>query len=241
MTTLLTNSTNRLKVADPTNSNSIGRDGSVVACASIDGLEEIKNLDVELAIWRRALPPQFQKWLDDLDPSQLPNLRILVHPTELRCAIISCFDDSGMASGEMRNFLINDIEELVRTYARIAKTRLVDVRLERINHNACWKFHRDFIRTRLLTTYRGPSTEWVHPQYAAEALCDQKSFKGPTKDLALFDVAIFKGSSAGSGHGIVHRSPPIEGTGCSRLLLVLNEESITSPTQSCEIVETESN
>ena len=99
MTTLLTNSTNRLKVADPTNSNSIGRDGSVVACASIDGLEEIKNLDVELAIWRRALPPQFQKWLDDLDPSQLPNLRILVHPTELRCAIISCFDDSGMASG----------------------------------------------------------------------------------------------------------------------------------------------
>ena len=241
MTTLLTNSTNPLKVADPTNSNSIGRDGSVVECASIDGLEDINKLDVKLAIWRRALPPQFQKWLDDLDSSQLPNLRSLVDPIELQRAIVSCFDDSGMDSGEMRDFLINDIEQLVRTYARIANTRLVDVRLERINNNACWKFHRDFIRTRLLTTYRGPSTEWVHPQYAAEAICDQKSFKGPTKDLALFDVAIFKGSSAGSGHGIVHRSPPIEGTGCSRLLLVLNEESITSPAQSCEIVETESN
>ena len=241
MTTLLTNSIKPLKVDDPTNSNSIGKNGSVVTCASIDGLEEIKKLDVELAIWRRALPPQFQKWLEDLDPSQLPNLRMLVDPNDLRCAIISCFDDSGMPSGEMRDFFINDIEQLVRTYARIAKTRLVDVRLERINHNACWKFHRDFVRTRLLTTYRGPATEWVHPQHATLAMREQKDFKGPTEELARFDVAIFKGSSAGSGDGIVHRSPPIEGTGCSRLLLVLNEESFTSPAQSREIVENDAN
>ena len=208
-----------------------------MTCASVDGLEYIKKLDVELAIWRRALPPQFQKWLEDIDPLQLPKLRILVHSTELRCAIISCFNDSGMAGGEMRDFLINDIEELVRTYSRIAKTRLVDVRLERINHDACWKFHRDFVRTRLLTTYRGPSTEWVHPQHATQAMREQKDFKGPTEELERFDVAIFKGSSAGSGDGIVHRSPPIEGTGYSRLLLVLNEESFTSPAQSSEIVE----
>ena len=63
-----------------------------------------------------------------------------------------------MAGGEMRDFPINEFEELVRTYSRIAKTRLVDVRLERINHDKFRKFHRDFVRTRLLTTYRGPST-----------------------------------------------------------------------------------
>ncbi len=241
MTTLLTNSIIPHEAADPTNSNSMGKNGSVVTCASIDGLEEIEKLDVELAIWRRALPPQFQKWLEDLDPSQLPNLRMLIDPNDLRCAIISCFDDSGMPSGEMRDFFTNDIEQLVRTYARIAKTRLVDVRLERINHNACWKFHRDFVRTRLLTTYRGPATEWVDPQHAAQAMREHKDFKGPTEELARFDVAIFKGSSAGSGDGIVHRSPPIEGTGCSRLLLVLNEESFTSPAQSREIVENDTN
>ena len=241
MTTLLTNSINPLKVDDTTNSNSIRKNGSVVTCASIDGLEEIKKLDVELAIWRRALPPKFQKWLENLNPSQLPNLRILVHPTELGCAINSRFNESGMPSGEMRDLLINDIKELVRTYARIAKTRLVDVRLERVNHDACWKFHRDFVRTRLLTTYRGPATEWVHPQHAALAMREQKDFKGPNEKLARFDVAIFKGSSAGSGDGIVHRATPIEGTGCSRLLLVLNEESFTSPAQSREIVENDVN
>ena len=148
-----------------------------------EGLASIADTATELVIWERSLPEAFQVWLYHLAPSQLPKLRILVDPFDLRRAVIAHFDNCGMPGGEMRNFLIEDVEELVTAYARIAKTHLVDVRLERVNHDACWKFHRDFIRTRLLTTYRGPSTEWVHPQYAAEAVCDQKCFKGPTSAL----------------------------------------------------------
>ncbi|MDP6897208.1 MAG: DUF1826 domain-containing protein, partial [Rhodospirillales bacterium] len=35
--------------------------------------------------------------------------------------------------------------------------------------------------------------------------------------------------AAGTGRGIVHRSPPIIGTGCVRLLLCLNEPTVASP------------
>lgn len=238
MAAFLMNGATPLQAVDPTNSVSVELERCVVTCDSIDGLKDIKKPDVELAIWRRPVPSQFQAWLEGLDPSLLPNLRILVEPADLRRAIVSHLDDCGMAGGKMRDLLVDDIEALVLAYARIAKTDLVDVRLERISHDACWKFHRDFVETRLLTTYRGPTTEWVQPQHAPQAMREQKGFKGPTEELSLHDVAVFKGSSGGSGSGIVHRSPPIEGTDCSRLLLVLNEESDASPAHNREVLQT---
>jgi len=62
-------------------------------------------------------------------------------------------------------------------------------------------------------------------------LLQQHRFKGPIEDLELDDVAIFKGSNIKPGNGIIHRSPPIEGTGLTRLLLCLNKQSFTSPDQ----------
>ena len=132
--------------------------------------------------------------------------------------------------GEMQDLLIEDIEALVSAFSAVANS-LVDVRLDRISHDACWKVHRDTVETRLLTTYRGPATEWVLPEHAAQALREQKKFKGPIERLRDHDVALFKGSEAGTGRGIVHRSPPIVGTGCTRLLLCLNLPSDVSPEQ----------
>ena len=134
-----------------------------------------------------------------------------------------------MPRGDMRDLLADDIDGLVAAFAHIARERLVDVRLERIEHDACWKFHRDSVETRLLTTYLGPATEWVRPFQAERALKDQKDFDGPVESLGLNDIAVFKGSRAGTGDGIVHRSPPIAGSGQVRLLLCLNARSSTSP------------
>ena len=106
---------------------------------------------------------------------------------------------------------------------------MVDVRLERISHDSCWKFHRDCVEARLLTTYCGSATEWVQPIHAEQALREQKSYNGPLERLRVHDVAIFKGNRAGPNSGIVHRSPPIVGTGQTRLLLCLNKRSVASP------------
>jgi len=114
-------------------------------------------------------------------------------------------------------------------FADITQSKTVDVRLQRIRNNACWRFHRDVVETRLLTTYRGPSTEWVQNRHAEQALVEQLEYRGPIEQLGHRDVAIFKGSCNRPNRGIVHRSPAIKNTGITRLVLCLNRETDTSP------------
>ena len=200
----------------------------IQTCDAADGLAAINRPDMELVIWRRALALCLQSWLRQMDASCLPHLRVLVSPGDLRRALQPHLDDCGVPEGDMRDLLIRDVDDLVSAFARITQSDLVDVRLERVGHDACWKFHRDCVEARLLTTYRGPATEWVQPMHAEQALREQKSFKGPLERLRVHDVAVFKGSCAGPGSGIVHRSPPIAGTGQTRLLLCLNKRSVAS-------------
>ncbi len=203
--------------------------GSITVCDSPDGLADISQPDIELALWPRSLPLCLRNWLESLDASQLPELRVLVRPDELRQAVNPQLDEHAMPAGDMRDLLVGDIHDLVTAFARITGSDLVDVRLERVSDDACWKFHRDYVAARLLTTYRGPGTEWVQPEQAEQALKDQREYNGPIAHFRNNDVAIFKGSCAGDGSGIVHRSPPIAGTGQTRLLLCLNERSAASP------------
>ena len=194
-----------------------------------EGLGAITRPDVELVIWRRSLPLCLQTWLERLDARLLPDIRLLVRPEDLLRAMEPLLNDCGLPKGEMRALLLYDVDNLVSAFVRIARTDLVDVRLESVSDDACWRFHRDCVEARLLTTYRGPATEWVQPEHAEAALRAQTRFQGPIEHLGAHDVAIFKGSCAGPGSGIVHRSPPIAGTGRTRLLLCLNKPSAASP------------
>ena len=203
----------------------------IQTCDSRKGLNAIKKPGAELVIWQRSLPMGFGEWIDRTEVSMLPDLRILVQPDALRPALEPLLDECGLSANEMCNLLIDDIESLVSTFADVTRSEFVDVRLERIDHDACRKFHRDNVEARLVTTYRGPTTQWVEMAYAETALREQKLFGGPLKHLASDDVAIFKGSCAGSNNGVVHRSPPIEGTGHPRLFLCLNKKTIVSPPQ----------
>ena len=201
----------------------------IATCDALEGLAAINEPDMALVIWRRALPSCLQTWLDQVDASSLPGLRVLVRPSDLRRAVEPHLDEIGMPPGDMRDLLVGDVDDLVSAFAGIARSDLVDVRLERVSHDSCWKFHRDFVEARLLTTYRGPGTEWVQPIHAERALRAQRQFKGPLEQISGNDVALFKGNRGGPGSGIVHRSPPIAGTGCTRLLLALNKPSTASP------------
>ena len=201
----------------------------VRTCEARDGLAAIKEPATQLVIWRRSLPSGFHDWIGRTKASKLPEIRLLVEPGELRPALEPLLDDCGLAAGDMRDLLVEDIAGLVGTFADITNSELVDVRLERVDHDACWKFHRDSVAARLVTTYRGPTTEWVRMEHAERALRDQKRFAGPLERLGEHDVAIFKGSCAGPNSGIVHRSPPIAGTGRTRLFLCLNQRTVVSP------------
>ncbi len=223
----------RVEYADPTaatpNAAGPATDAGIGICEDPDGLAAINTPDTELVIWRRAFPNRLTTWLEEIGPSHYPDTRILVEPGNFRRAIEPHLDKCGMPAGRLREYLVGDIDFLVTSFAGITGSDLVDVRLERVDHDACWKFHRDYTEARLLTTYCGPTTEWIQPQYATQALQEQREYNGPIEHLRDNDVAIFKGSCAASGKGIVHRSPPIEDTGQTRLLLCLNKRSVASP------------
>ena len=183
----------------------------------------------ELVIWKRTLPPQLRIWLEQILAQALPDLRLLIKPDELQPALEPLLNQCDITASDMQDLLVADIAKLVQAFSRIAASARVDVRLERIDDDACWKFHRDSVDARLLTTYRGPATEWVQPEHGERAILEQKDFTGPLEHMGIHDVALFKGTHAGTGSGIVHRSPPIAGNGCTRLLLCLNQPTEASP------------
>lgn len=198
-------------------------------CDTAEGLAAINNPKTELMIWRRTLPLCVHNLFNNLDARRFPDIRVLVRPDDLWHAFEPHLIKCGMPPGEARDLLLEDVNTLVSAFSIVTDTDLVDVRLEYIRHDACWKFHRDWVEARLITTYIGPTTEWVLPSHAEQALEEQKEYTGPIQSLRLQDVAIFKGVHSEQGSGIVHRSPPIIGTGQTRLMLCLNKPSITSP------------
>ena len=69
----------------------------------------------------------------------------------------------------------------------------VHIRLERLDSNGCAYWHQDTVPLRLVTTYRGPCTEYVDPVHSKETLQNHTSDSKHSQFLTHHDVAIFKG------------------------------------------------
>lgn len=211
--------------------------GFVIEGRRADILDHIAGDRVSLAIWHRDPPSDLAAWLDRLPEDRLPHGRVLVHRTQASTALDGLCGSAGTPDRTLRDALIEDMAELIGRFAAMFDSPLVDARIEAIRHDACWKFHRDRVPVRLVTTYRGPGTQWVMPKDAARALEEQRAYAGPVHGLPRFAVALFKGAGgdaiemphAGGDEGIVHRSPPVADTGTTRLLLCLNLPSAASP------------
>jgi hypothetical protein len=203
--------------------------GPVVYGEDLGIFQQIHDPSVELILWRRRLAADFSEWLSSLPVENLPDGRITVAPSRARSAIDALFMQSGMPTGSMRNRLCDDMTMLVRLFSVTLAIDHVDVRVETIQNDACWRFHRDCVRARLLTTYCGPGTQWVDPIYSAQAIAEQRAYSGVLRDFQRNDVGLFKGNCSPPASGIVHRSPPIRNTGQVRVILCLNIPSAVSP------------
>lgn len=109
--------------------------------------------------------------------------------------------------------LVGDIALLSTCYGAIMGLDRVAIRLERVTGKACWRFHSDFVTVRLLSTYRGPGTQWLPRASRSKA-----SFK----ELRTGDVGLFKGRLLAGQDAILHRSPPLAEWDEPRLLLVID-------------------
>jgi len=192
-------------------------------------LARIHDPAVGLAMWKRQVRLDLRAWLALTDADLLPAGRVLADLNDIRAATEAIFDMSGTPDGPAAGILIGDIVDLAERFAAIAETDRVDIRLEVLDHDACWKFHQDRVPLRMLTTYLGPGTQYVEPHDSDQALREQRAYSGIVHDIPEQAVALFKGTLCDTGNGVVHRSPAVAETGETRLLLCLNPPSPSSP------------
>lgn len=171
-------------------------------------LRAIKGRDVQLALWQRPRPAALAA-IDSLDWNSIPNIDCDIAVAEIGNGIGQAVEDAGY--GLVRNALATEVADLALLFAPIMQASVVRVRLEVIETDACRKFHMDYVPARLLTTFCGRGTEWQHAERPHQVHA-----------MAPGDVAIFKGRLLADEPRILHRSPPIAGTGESRLLLAID-------------------
>ncbi|MDW8247093.1 MAG: DUF1826 domain-containing protein [Sandaracinaceae bacterium] len=113
----------------------------------------------------------------------------------------------------------------------------IQVRLNALLDDGCRKFHMDHLPLRLVVTYFGPGTHLIGEEGAVDrrflgrgeldpeeanrrVLTDpSKLIRAKAGDFVWLKGADYPGLG---GRGVVHRSPPIEGTGVKRFVLRLD-------------------
>ena len=195
---------------------------AVPRAATPEALSAIHRPGCPATIWDRQPLADFQDWLDGLPPEQLPSARVILRPDAVRKAAREILQAAGMPACDHRDWLGDDIAALADIFAGQMGARWLRLRLDRITTNACRRFHVDAITARLVCTYRGTGTKY--------------GISGPdgADPAQVFTVAtgspiVMRGTlwPERPATGLRHRSPPIEGTGETRLVLVL--EPVDNP------------
>ena len=138
----------------------------------------------------------------------------------VRRAVVQICERCGTPRCPERAALISDIVLLARKFSASMKAPFLNLRLDVVRTNSCRKFHIDSVTVRLICAYRGPGT-----QYGIS-----EDGRGPRNisSVPAGSPIILRGTLWSDRRnmqlphrGLLHRSPPIEGTGTTRLLLVL--------------------
>lgn len=183
--------------------------------AQPDVLGAIRDEDCNLAIWQRPAVADFVP----LTAGAPQDLRFETTLPDLPAALQSGLAENGFSGAALHDTLIADAALLARLFCAALELARFELRLEVVRSDSCRKFHADYVRARLITTYVGAGTDWLENDEAARVAAGAEP-RGIHR-MNAFDVGLFKGKLA-TDHPAIHRSPPIAGTGAARLLMVLN-------------------
>jgi hypothetical protein len=181
-----------------------------------EGLSALHRPGCAAVIWRRQPVPAFQSWIDALDPQLLPQARLILRPEAVRDAASQVCEACGTPAGPEREHLVDDIAALAEIFAGLMRARWLRLRLDVVTTNACRRFHIDAVTARLVCTCRGTGTQYGISTDGAEP---RRIFTVPTGSPIMLRGTLWPERPRS---GLLHRSPPIEGTGETRALLVLD-------------------
>jgi len=211
--------------------NALAKTGTVEApdiFESADGsvLDDIRRPGCAVAIWQRRREAALAAWLDGLPVEALPSLRRRLAAEETAGAVDAACAAAGLPPSAERELLAAGSGALALRFAGIMGVARVAVRLDVITDDACRRFHLDHVSARLLCAWRGAGTQFA-PQGPETACADPACAHPSPPGLVGMQpgaVAIFRGRSwpGPEVSTVLHRSPPLAGTGWARLLLVVD-------------------
>ena len=167
-------------------------------------------------IWSRQILPDVQSWIDQLDPTLLPNSRKIVHKSDIQETLEDVFNNARIPQSGQLDWLLKDITQLGKVFSNLMQVDFLRLRLDVVSTNSCRKFHVDSVAGRLICTYRGEGTQCGISRDENEPV---DIFSVPTGSPVLLSGLL---SSKENGLELLHRSPPIEGTGVRRFVLVFD-------------------
>lgn len=182
----------------------------------LEGLATIHQPGCAAAIWHRHPLPGFQSWISALDPDNLPTARVILRPDAVCTTVAEICEASGTPPGAERDRLCEDIAAPADIFAGLMRARWLRLRLDVVTTNACRRFHIDAVTARLICTYRGTGTQYGVSTGGGEP---RRVFTVPTGSAIVLRGTLWPEAPRS---GLLHRSPPIEGTGEARLVLVLD-------------------
>ena len=193
------------------------------------GLDQIYHPGVNLAIWRRQEQPNLKEELACLPADQLPDTRVSAARHSFEDDIVHFLTSHGLDPSSL-HYLLNDLRLLFGLFFEFSGDREVKFRLFTTDQDDCRRFHVDYRHLRLLCTYIGPGTEWLTNMQVDRVAYENGSGNekilrfGEPKRLESFWVGLMKDDAypGNEGNGLVHRSPPLAGTGRKRVMLCLD-------------------
>ena len=194
-----------------------------------DILARISEPGVNICVWQRPSIDQINRELVSLTPRDLPDVRSHCTLNNFDAAVTGLMANQGLSPDLFKHWR-GDLLNIARVYFPLTKGRRVTMRLETTDQDGCPRFHTDRTHLRLLCTYLGPGTEWLRNDQAdreaqlAGAPNSEILLTDAPSQLGRFWVGLLKGSAfpGNSLNGLIHRSPPSQGSGITRVLFCLD-------------------
>ncbi|RMM78456.1 hypothetical protein ALQ75_03201 [Pseudomonas savastanoi pv. glycinea] len=179
-------------------------------------LSEILQDDVNLAVWQRQLPAHIEDFgalLLSMGEPLAESMPLQVRGGEVEPDLTTLA--RGYSDLQGYQGFIADVSWLVSAYACLLGAECVGLRLRVLDKAMCPRFHVDHVPVRLITTYGGVGSQWLH-----EDVMDRKQLgrldAEPTnaadiQQINSGEVALLKGERwhGNEGFGLIHRSPQL--------------------------------
>lgn len=195
----------------------------VVSVSELPDLKRIEDRDVEAVQWVRRVPEKVQDCLRDVSRGAFRNGRFSLNAEVIGKCVLEHFQANRISLTRELEWLAGDVQGLADEMSALFKSPYLRLRLEAVANDACRKFHADNIKARLICTYAGPGTEI--------GLAGDAEVPSDIRRVETGQPILLKGLKwpETKTRQLKHRSPPIEGTGQKRFVVVL--EPVTPDTE----------